>query len=378
MEFRNLKKQYTVLEKQINEAVHNVMREANFIGGNEIAELERELAEYVGVPYCISCANGTDALELALMAWKIGKGDAVFVPDFTFFSSGEVIADLQATPVFVDVRPDTYNMDADKLEQMIQRVIAEGKLVPRAIIAVDLFGQPAEYNRINHIAEHYGLKILEDGAQGFGGRIEDKRACSFGDISTTSFFPAKPLGCYGDGGAVFLKKQEEYELIKSLCVHGKGKNKYDNVRIGMNSRLDTMQAAILRVKLGAFKQYELEKVNEYASSYSSQLCNWVQTPHVNDTFLSSWAQYVIQLDNREKRDELQKYLKQFQIPSMVYYPKPMHRQEAFKQCDFVYKECDYDITNHICDCVLALPISPYIEENEVDEVSRQVISFLQK
>ena len=357
MEFRDLKKQYQVLQAEMDQAIHNALTESHFIMGHQVAELESQLAEYVGVKHCLTCANGTDALTLALKAWGIGPGDAVFVPDFTFFSSAEVVSLEGATPIFVDVREDTFNLDSDDLERAIQATVADGQLKPRVIVAVDLFGQPADYPRIRAIADRYGLLILEDAAQGFGGSIcqapchhapchserseesrsfgkpqDDtaiRRACSFGDISTTSFFPAKPLGCYGDGGAVFTDNDDWAKLIASYRVHGKGEDKYDNVRIGLNSRLDTLQAAILQVKFKAFKEYELDAVNAVAERYTTLLQGIVETPLVPEGFRSSWAQYTIRLKDEAERNQLQKALKELGIPSMVYYPKPMHLQTAF-------------------------------------------------
>ena len=254
MEFRDLKQQYQLHKTEIDNAIQNVLTKVNFIQGKQVAALEEVLAEYVGVKHCVTCANGTDALQLALMTWDIGSGDAVFVPDFTFFSSGEVVPLVGATPVFVDIDEDTYNISSQSLEQAIQYVLEKTNLNPRVIVAVDLFGQPADFEQIRKIAARYGLLILEDGAQGFGGRIGTKKACSFGDISTTSFFPAKPLGCYGDGGAVFTENDAWADLIRSYRVHGKGMDKYDNVRIGMNSRLDTIQAAVLLEKIKFFDE----------------------------------------------------------------------------------------------------------------------------
>ena len=330
MQFRDLKAQYQALKSEIDQAVSQVITDSNFISGKQVTELEKSLAEYVGVKHCIACANGTDALTLALMAWGVNEGDAVFVPDFTFFSTGEVVSFEGALPVFVDVDKETFNMNPDSLEQAIKKTLAQGKAVPKAVIAVDLFGQPADYGRIRAITDKYGLKLLEDGAQGFGGSLNGKRACSFGDISTTSFFPAKPLGCYGDGGAVFTDDDLAADVIRSIRIHGKGECKYDNVRIGMNSRLDTIQAAVLQVKLKAFEQYELENVNAAAQEYTKLLKDVVKTPVVPEGYYSSWAQYTIQLKNQKVREGLQAYLKENGIPSMVYYPKPMHSQKAFE------------------------------------------------
>ena len=373
---RYLKKQYQELKTVIDFNIQEVIQSTNFISGKQVSELEDRLAKYVGVKHCISCANGTDALTLALMAWNIGAGDALFVPDFTFFSSGEVVAYEEAVPIFVDVKEDTFNIDPDKLRKAIVKVIKEGKYTPRVIIAVDLFGQPAEMEEIRKIADEYGLLILEDGAQGFGGEINGKKACSFGDISTTSFFPAKPLGCYGDGGAVFTDNDEWAALISSYRIHGKGSYKYDNVRIGMNSRLDTLQAAILLAKLDAFEQYEIKKVNEVSKKYTEELKTIVKTPVVLEGFLSSWAQYTIQLKNEEQRDGLQAYLKEHQVPSMIYYPKPMHKQEAFALCGS--NEDELSVTTELCKKVLALPMHPYMEEDEIMQVVLRVREYINK
>ncbi len=374
MQFRDLKAQYQALKAEIDEAVNQVITDSNFISGRQVAELEQSLADYVGVKHCITCANGTDALTLALMAWGIKAGDAVFVPDFTFFSSGEVVSFEGALPVFVDVDKDTFNMSPESLEQAIQRTLSERKAVPRAIVAVDLFGQPADYDRLRAIADRYGLKILEDGAQGFGGELHGKKACSFGDISTTSFFPAKPLGCYGDGGAVFTDDDAAADYLRSARIHGKGECKYDNVRIGMNSRLDTIQAAVLQVKLKAFEQYELENVNAAAQEYTKLLKDVVKTPVVPEGYYSSWAQYTVQLADREAREGLQAYLKEKGIPSMVYYPKPMHRQKAFENVES--EEKHFANTTELCDRVLALPIHPYMSRDDIGQVVDHIREYL--
>lgn len=374
MQFRDLKQQYQVLKKDIDKAMIKVATDCNFISGSQVSQLEKELAEYVGVKHCITCANGTDALSIAMMAWGIGGGDAVFVPDFTFFSSGEIVSHCGATPVFVDVDKDTYNIDCSSLEKAIEKVKAEGKLKPKAVVAVDLFGLPADYVSLRPIAEKHGLLILEDGAQGFGGEINGKRACSFGDIATTSFFPAKPLGCYGDGGAIFTDDDELASLMESIRVHGKGTMKYDNVRIGLNSRLDTIQAAILSVKLKAFKEYEVEAVNRVAEKYTELLKDTVKTPVIPEGFYSSWAQYTIRLDGRETRDALQAELKEHGIPSMVYYPKPMHMQKAFELDEHYPFDCKN--TTELCNTVLSLPMHPYLKDEEVEEVAELVRNFL--
>lgn len=366
MQFRDLHAQYDANKETIDKAISDVISSTHFIGGEQVGELESRLADYVGVKHCISCANGTDALQLALMAWNIGEGDAVFVPDFTFFSSAEAVPCVGATPVFVDVRKDTFNIDVSSLEGAIEAVIKEGRLIPKAVVAVDLFGQPAEHEAIRKVADKYNLFVLEDGAQGFGGRIGDKLVCSFGDISTTSFFPAKPLGCYGDGGAIFTDNDDWADVLRSLKVHGKGSNKYDNIRIGMNSRLDTLQAAILLAKLDSFINFEIDAVNKVAEEYSCHLADKVETPTVLDGYVSSWAQYTIKLSDKEHRDELQNRLKAAGIPSMVYYPKALHKQEAFANCK-IYGD-GFVNTEILCDTVLSLPMHPYMEMEDLKKV----------
>jgi dTDP-4-amino-4,6-dideoxygalactose transaminase len=371
MEFRDLKKQYQVLKTAIDTSVQEVCAKAAFIGGSNVKELEKDLAEYVGVKHCVSCANGTDALQLALMAWGIGKGDLVFVPDFTYFSSGEVVSAVGATPLFVDVDRRSYNLDPARLEEAIEKVLAEGKYAPKAVIAVDLFGLPADMPAIRAICDRYGLLLLEDGAQGFGGAINGRRACSFGDISTTSFFPAKPLGCYGDGGAIFTDNDQWADLLRSYAVHGKGSSKYDNIRIGMNSRLDTVQAAVLQEKLKAFKEYEVDAVNKVASWYDELLKDTpLVLPEVKEGFLSSWAQYTVQLPAGTDRAALQAALKERGIPTMIYYIKPMHIQGAFEGTDSAVADCP--VTDEICNTVLSLPMDPYKTEDDVRLVAEEL------
>lgn len=374
MQFRDLQKQYEVLKPQIDEAMIKVAGSAKYISGPEVKELEKKLADYVGVKHCITCANGTDAISIAMRAWGIGKGDAVFVPDFTFFSSGECPADEGATPFFVDVDQRTYNLDPKKLEEAILKVKAEGKYQAKAVVAVDLFGLPADFDSIRQICSKYDLLLLEDGAQGFGGSINGKRACSFGDISTTSFFPAKPLGCYGDGGAIFTDNDEWADLIRSICVHGKDTSnpndpnaKYNNIRIGKNSRIDTIQAAILLPKFQAFVDYELDAINKIADMYTANLKDTeLIFPEISEGFYSSWAQYTVQLPDNIDRAKIQTELKAKVIPSMVYYAKPMHLQGAFAGTDSAKAECP--VTERLCKTVLSLPIDPYKTEEDVDLV----------
>ncbi|WP_286138989.1 DegT/DnrJ/EryC1/StrS family aminotransferase [Faecalibaculum rodentium] len=378
MQFRDLQKQYEVLKDEINAALMSVAASANFISGPQVKELERALAEYVGVKHCITCANGTDAITIAMRTWGVGKGDAVFVPDFTFFSSGECPADEGGTPIYVDVDQRTYNIDPMKLEEAVKKIIAEGKYKAKAVVAVDLFGLPADYPEIKAICKKYDLLLLEDGAQGFGGNINGKKACSFGDISTTSFFPAKPLGCYGDGGAIFTDNDEWADLIRSICVHGKDtcnpndpNAKYNNVRLGKNSRLDTLQAAILLPKFKAFVDYELAEVNKVASWYTEGLKDIdLVLPEVRKGFYSSWAQYTIQLPDRVNRKELQAKLKALGIPSMVYYAKPMHCQSAFAGTDSAIADCP--VTEQHCAKVLSLPLDPYKTKRDIDFVVDEI------
>jgi len=373
MQFRDLRAQYEQYKHDIDAAIQNVLLETQFISGDDVTMLEQELADFVGVKHCLTCANGTEAMTLVLMAWGVGEGDAVFIPDFTFFATGEVVAFRGATPVFVDVDRDTFNIDPKALELAIKRVCDEGKLMPRVIIPVDLFGLPANYPEIESVAQTYGLHILEDGAQGFGGSINGKRACSFGDAATTSFFPAKPLGCYGDGGAIFTNDDSLAELLGSLKVHGKGSSKYDNVRIGINSRLDTLQAAILRVKLKALQAHELDDVNRIAKQYDEALQGVVETPVIPTGYYSSYAQYTIKLKSKEERDALQNCLKEKGIPSLIYYIKPMHAQTAFEYLGV--RNEGFPVTNELCDIVLSLPIHPYMTEADVQRVAMSIKDF---
>lgn len=374
MQFRDLRAQYANYKGSIDAAIQKVIDHAEFIGGEEVLLLERELADYVGVKHCISCANGTEAMTLVLMAWGIGAGDAVFIPDFTFFATGEVVAFCGATPVFVDVDKHTFNMDPAALEKAVLSVLQEGKLKPKAVIPVDLFGLPANYPAIEDVAKKYGLRILEDGAQGFGGSLGGKLACSFGDAATTSFFPAKPLGCYGDGGAIFTNDDDLATLLGSLKVHGKGTSKYDNVRVGVNSRLDTLQAAILRVKLKALVAHELTDVNRIAKLYDKALHGAVEIPIIPDGYYSSYAQYTIKLKCEQQRDELQVWLQQSGIPSLVYYIKPLHAQGAFAYLGRT--DTEYPVATELCKVVLSLPMHPYMTQGDIDQVICAIMSFM--
>jgi dTDP-4-amino-4,6-dideoxygalactose transaminase len=374
MEFRDLKAQYRKYKRKINRNLQKTLKSASFIGGEEVSILEKQLANYVNVKHCISCANGTDAMTLVLDAWNIKEGDAVFIPNFTYFATAEVVAARKATPVFVDVRKDTFNMDPQSLQLQIERIIKEGKLTPKVILTVDLFGLPANYPEIQTISKKYQLLILEDSAQGFGGSINDQKACSFADAATTSFFPAKPLGCYGDGGAIFTNDDKLAKVIESLKVHGKGEDKYDNVRIGYNSRLDTIQAAILLVKFAAFKQHELNDVQRVYSFYDKYLDHkLVIKPRIPLGYVSSFAQYTIILKDKEQRTSLQKFLKQNGIPTFIYYTKTMHQQKALDKYPSNNNELKHSI--ELANTVLSLPIHPYLKEKQIVKISKLIHQF---
>jgi dTDP-4-amino-4,6-dideoxygalactose transaminase len=370
MQFIDLQAQYQHLKQRIDKRIENVLNHGKYIMGPEVQELEQNLAEYVGVKHAITCANGTDALQLCLMVLGIKPGDAVFCPTFTFFATAEVIALAGATPVFVDSDKDTFNICPVDLEKRIEQVISDGKLTIKAIIAVDLFGLPANYSELERIAKKYNLKLIEDAAQGFGGSIDGKKAGSFGDLATTSFFPAKPLGCYGDGGAVFTDNDEYAALLRSYRVHGKGKDKYDNVRIGMNSRLDTIQAAILLEKLAEFPK-ELDSRNDTATAYSNALSQSIRTPVVEEGYISSWAQYTLAY---EARDECIEKLKGKGIPSVVYYGICMHQQTAFSYLGDT--DANYPIASALAKQVFSLPMHPYMADESIEAVTNSLTEML--
>jgi UDP-2-acetamido-2-deoxy-ribo-hexuluronate aminotransferase len=375
MRFRDLKTQYEHLKQDIDSSIQATINSSAFILGQPVIDLEEKLADYIRMKHCISCGNGTDALQLVLMAWGIGPGDAVFTSDFTFFASAGSSSILGATPIFADIDKRTFNVSPVSLEEAIRRVYNAGKLKPKVIVPVDLFGLPADYPMIESIAQKYNLKILEDGAQGFGGNIGGKRACSFGNAAITSFFPVKPLGCYGDGGAIFTNDDELNASLRSLRAQGKSPiDKYDNRAIGMNSRLDTIQAAILLPKLKAFVDYELDSINRIACWYTERLNGKVETPFIPDGYSSSWAQYTITFKDVFQRDMVQKALKEHDIPSMVYYPRGLHQQEAYhwmKLSDDLYPN-----TISATQTVLSLPIHPYLDELTVDMISKVIFDSL--
>jgi UDP-2-acetamido-2-deoxy-ribo-hexuluronate aminotransferase len=365
IEFNDLGAQYRHLKKEIDAQIAAVLSEAHFISGPQVEQLEHELCEYTGRKYCVATSSGTAALLLPLMAKGIGKGDAVFVPAFTFFASAEVVSLTGATPVFCDSEEDIFNLDPASLEEQIEKVKREGKLRPKAVIAVDLFGHPADFPRIEEICRKNGLFLLEDAAQGFGGAIGERKACSFGDCSGTSFFPAKALGCYGDGGAVFTDDEETYRLLTSLRVHGKGTMKYDNVRIGLNARLDTLQAAVLLPKLHAFDE-ENEHRRRAAKRYNEKLKDRFVVPQEREGFTSSYGYYTLRAKDSAERAKAMDALKAAGIPCMIYYPKPLHLQKVYEPLG--YRRGDLPVAEKLADTVFSLPMHGYISDDVIDEI----------
>ena len=375
MQFIDLGAQYQALKAQINDQIQAVLDDGRYIGGPQIRELEEKLAAFVGRKYCITCANGTDALQIAYMVYGIGEGDAVFCPDITFISSTEPSKMLGATSVFCDTRPDTYNLCPESLERQIQAVLAEGRLTPRAVVAVDILGNPCDYDAIIPICRKYGLILIEDAAQSFGASYKGKRCGAFGQIATTSFFPAKPLGCYGDGGAIFVDDDELAQLIRSICIHGKGpRGKYDNVRIGVNSRLDTIQAAVLLPKFRALVDYEIDARQKVAERYNAALGAHFTTPFVQTGCQSVYAQYAILAKDTETRDRVVAHLTEKKIPNMIYYPTPQHALPVFK-AEPHYGET-YANANDYCARTLSLPMHPYLAQQEQQLIIDTVLEIL--
>lgn len=371
IEFIDLKAQQERLAEKIGTGISNVLRDGKYIMGPEVIELESKLADFGDAKYALGCANGTDALLLALLAWGIGPGDAVFCPSFTYCATAEVVAHLGATPVFVDINRDTYNLDPESLLRCICDVLESSTLSPRAIIAVDLFGQSANYEAIALIAKNNDLKLIADSAQGFGTTLNGKHPVYWADIATTSFFPAKPLGCYGDGGAILTNNEELSHLISSLRIHGKGKTKYDNIRVGMNSRLDTIQAAILIAKLSVFAD-EIRKRNIIAKRYIENLKDYAdRVPKVMEGVISTWAQFTIEVPDHKKFSSI---LKEKGIPTARYYPKPVHLQSAYD-----HFPCDPNGLLNTEDCIeniISLPMHPYLDSSTQDFIIDAAIEVL--
>lgn len=368
MQFIDLNKQQQNVKESLDRRIQDVLNHGQYIHGPEVKELEEKLANFTNRKHAIAVANGSDALVLALMALEIGEGDAVFTPSFTFFASASCVPQVGATPVFVDIEKSSFNIDPKHLEKQIQKVIAEGKLKPKAIIAVDLFGLMANYEKLQSIAKKYDLYLIEDAAQSFGASQNGKKSCSYGVIATTSFFPAKPLGCYGDGGMIFTDDDKLNEMIRSLSVHGKGSDKYDNVRIGRNSRLDTLQAAILLAKFEVLEE-EINKRQEVAKYYTERLKEYLLTPLIPMNNVSAWAQYTLRSGNR---DGIMKSLNKAGIPSVIYYPKPLHLQTAFNYL----KIESLPVTEKLVSEVFSIPFHPYMEKDEQDLVIKTILSDL--
>lgn len=372
MQFIDLKAQYSALKTEIDQNIQSVLDTGVFIGGPYVKELEEKLANFVGRKHCITCANGTDALQIAYMVAGVGVGDAVFCPDMTFISSTEPAKMFGATPVFCDITRDTYCLCPESLERQIQAVLAEGKLSPKAVVAVDILGNPCDYDAIAAICERYGLVLIEDAAQSFGAVYHGKKCCAFGQIATTSFFPAKPLGCYGDGGAIFTDDDELADVMRSICVHGKGPGgKYDNVRVGINSRLDAMQAAILLSKLKALAEYETLARQEVANRYSQAFTGKLTTPHVSEQCMSIWAQYALLAADTAQRDRIVAHLSSNQIPNMIYYPTPQHALPVFQQ-EPCYGEQFVNAIDY-CARTFSLPMHPYLSEADQKHVIDTVL-----
>lgn len=368
--FIDLKSQYAKIEENVDKAIKKVLMHGQYILGPEVAELEKKLAEFAGTKYCLGCSSGTDALLMAMMALDCKAGDAVFTTPFTFFATVETIALTGATPVFADVEEDTFNMDPGKLREVIEKVKAEGRLTPKAIVAVDIFGQCADYDAITAIAEEFDLPVIEDAAQSMGASYKGKRAPSLGKIGCTSFFPAKPLGCYGDGGAVFTNDKDLYDKMYSILVHGRGGDKYDNIRLGLNARLDTIQAAVLLEKLKIFEE-EIQKRQKVAQWYKEELDGVLRLPYVKEENLSVWAQYCPMSPAFEA---IQNALKEAGIPSARYYPIPMHLLEAMKYLG--YKKGDMPAAEKISETVFALPMHPYMERADIEKIASVIKSVV--
>lgn len=375
MQFIDLKAQYRAMKKDIDANIQSVLDTGVFIGGPYVTELEDKLASYVGRKHCITCANGTDALQIAFMVAGIGEGDAVFCPDMTFISSTEPAKMFGATPVFCDITPDTYCLRPESLERQIQAVIAAGRLTPKAVVAVDILGNPCDYQAISAICEKYNLFLIEDAAQSFGAEYHRKKCGSFGYIATTSFFPAKPLGCYGDGGAIFTDDDHLADVMRSICVHGKGPGgKYNNIRVGINSRLDAIQAAILLPKFRALEEYEVAARQGVAHRYNKAFSNHFTTPFVAEDCVSIYAQYALLAKDTAQRDSIIRHLSEVGVPNMVYYPTPQHALPVFKD-EPTYGETFVN-ANDYCSRTFSLPMHPYLEGEEQEQVIKAVLEAL--
>lgn len=369
MQFIDLKSQYERIEENVQKAVLDVLASQAYIMGPQITELEEKLAAYAGAKHVISCSSGTDALVIPLMAYELSRKDAVFVPSFTFFASAESITLAGATPVFVDCDPQTFLMTAETLKSAYKKIIEEGKLNPRGILAVDLFGIIAPYDELDQFASKHGLFVVEDAAQSFGAEDKGKKSCSFGNVAATSFFPAKPLGGYGDGGAIFTNDDSLAEVMTSIRVHGQGADKYDNVRMGLNGRLDTIQAAVLLEKLKIFDD-ELVERRRVAARYTRNLQSILKTPKVPLEQKSAWAQYSILADSAEQKMQILDGLGNKGIPANVYYRIPIHLSDAYKHLG--YKKGDLPVSEKLSQIIFSLPMHPYLLDEDIDSISAAI------
>lgn len=372
IEFIDLKAQQKRIRHKIDARIQTVLNHGAYIMGPEVAELEHALSRFCGAQHTISCSNGTDALGMVLMAQNVGVGDAVFVPSFTFAATAEVVAWEGATPVFIDSDPMTFNMCPKSLRQGIARAMELG-LTPKAVISVDLFGLPADYDALLPVCEEYNLWLLDDAAQGFGAKYKGRSLGTFGLATTTSFFPAKPLGCYGDGGAIFTDCDDLAQRLKSIRVHGQGDDKYDNKRIGINGRFDTLQAAVLLEKLAIFQE-EIEARNRIAKTYNDALSAYVTVPVILDDCVSTWAQYTVVLPKHVKRDQVMSDLKQMGIPTAVYYPRPLHQQGAY--AEYPTASQHLPVCEELSQHVLSLPMHPYVTAEQQEYIIQGVRSAL--
>ena len=370
MQFIDLAAQQTPIRKKIEARIKAVLDHGKYIMGPEVYEFEEKLAEYVGVKHCISCSSGTDALLIPLMALGIGSGDAVITTPFTYIATAEVVSLLGATPVFCDICPDTFNIKPDVLQNAYDDALSKN-LTPKAIIPVDLFGLLARYSLIDEFARKHDLFVLEDAAQGFGGSIRGQKAGSFGQAAATSFFPAKPMGCYGDGGAIFTNDDLLAEAMKSIRVHGTGRDKYDNIRLGINGRLDTLQAAILLEKLAIFDD-ELEKRNQAAAYYSDNLHDSFKAPFVPEDYISSWAQYSILAGTKDLRDDMIIKLKEQNIPAMIYYCMPLHLQKVYENLE--YANGAFPVSEDTANHIFSIPMHPYITRDTQDKILNVLVA----
>lgn len=383
MQFIDLGAQQERIKARIDANIQKVLAHGKYIMGPEVGELEGRLAQYVGVEHCVGCSSGTDALLMALMAKGVGPGDAIFTTPFTFIATAEVIALLGAVPVFVDIDPGTFNLDPEKLAAGIahgaERMAKSPEVAPKGVVTVDLFGLPCDYERINEIAEKYGLFLIEDAAQALGGEYQGRKACALAEMGCTSFFPAKPLGGYGDGGAVFTDDDVIADALRSIRVHGKGTHKYDNARIGLNARLDTLQAAILLAKMDIIPE-EIERRQRVAEQYRTGLspCAMLSAQRaerkaqsVPTGYKSAWAQYSVMARDAEAKAELQARLKEQGVPTAVYYPKPLHLQAAFSYLG--YKAGDFPVSEACSERIFSLPMHPYLKEEEIDRICECIV-----